>query len=215
MDYYFTLIFIVIAFLASITIYFQGKAPGYLTYFPVFLFINVIVESTSVYLLSHGKFNIFLLNPFTILSVCFYLFTLRGIIHKVRVKKILLFLILAYPVVAFFNILFLQKGAVFHSMSYSFGCLLIVAFSIYYFFELFQLTHTVNLLRQPAFWICTGLLLYFICSFPLYGLNSSLALITSPSLLKNLMILFNLLDVFLYSSFTIAFLCRLRIRKST
>lgn len=215
MDVFSTLIFISIAFLASLTIYLQRKAPGYLTFFPFFLLINVIVESISVYLVLHQKYNIFLLNPFTVLSICFYLFTLRGIIHNMRVKKILLYLVLIYPVVAFFNIFFLQKAAVFHTMSYSLGCLLIIAFSIYYFYELFQLTGTVNLLRQPAFWICTGLLLYFACSFPLYGFNSFLNTSQSPVLVRNLILLFNLLDVFLYSSFTIAFLCRLRIRKST
>jgi hypothetical protein len=105
--------------------------------------------------------------------------------------------------------------AVFHTVTYSLGCIIIVALSIYYFFELFQRTSAVNLLRQPAFWICSGLLFYYTCTFPLYGFNNIVTSSLPNPVIQNLFIVFQLLDVLLYLSFTIAFLCRLRVRKST
>ncbi len=58
---------------------------------------------------------------------------------------------------ALLNIYFVQVN-VFPPTTYSLGCLLIVGICIYYFYELFHLPSSVNLLREPAFWICTGLL---------------------------------------------------------
>jgi hypothetical protein len=78
---------------------------------------------------------------------------------------------------------------------------------------LFQ-TQTVNLLRQPAFWICTGLLFFYTCSFPIYGLFNYLN--RAPLIIKkNIGVIILLLNVLLYSSFTIAFLCRIRVKNST
>jgi hypothetical protein len=55
-------------------------------------------------------------------------------------------------------------------------------------------------------------LFYYTCSFPIFGL---LNFLSSNPIGKNIQIIIILLNVFLYSSFTIAFLCRLRVRNST
>jgi len=118
-----------------------------------------------------------------------------------------------YLLLVILNFLFIQKIAAFKSITYATGCLLIIAICIYYFYELFQLTHSVNLVRQPAFWICSGLLFYYSCSFPIFGLTNFVR--SAPLIIfKNIGVIIFLLNVFLYSSFTIAFLCRLRTRKS-
>jgi hypothetical protein len=57
-------------------------------------------------------------------------------------------------------------------------------------------------------------LFYYSCSFPIFGL-ANFVKNAPPIILKNLGVIIVLLNVFLYSSFTIAFLCRLRTRKST
>jgi hypothetical protein len=211
--FYLEPVFIIIALLASLTLYFQPNTVFYLRIFPLFLLLNASVETVADYLAFHGKHNIFLLNPFTVTAFCFYLFVLRQIIRNSKARKIILHLLWIYPVLALGNIFFIQKPTVFHTMTYSLGCLLVVAVCIYYFLELFQLAITVNLLRQPAFWICSGLLFYFTCTFPIYGFNSLLEK-ASLTTIQNLMIISDFLNVFLYSSFTIAFLCRFRIRKS-
>jgi len=214
MTWYFTLVLIIIAFLASLSLFFQPKADPYLKFFPFFLLVYALEESVSDYLLLHGKYNTVLFNPFSVLIFCFYFFILRRIVYSPKAKKIILYILCIYPIIALFNIYFIQKDGGLHTVTYSLGCLLIVGCCIYYFLELFQLSHMVNLVRQPAFWICSGLLFYFACSFPLYGLNNLVFKNVSRATILNLMILFNLLDVFLYSSFIIAFLCRIRVRKS-
>lgn len=211
---YFTLVCVIIAFLISLGLFTQPNTDPYLRLFPLFLFLDMISEFISYYLSMHGRWNLVVSNPFTVLAFCFYFFILRQVVNSPNAKKIILYVLFIYPVIALINIYFLLKNAAFHSVTYSVGCLLVVTICIYYFLELFQQTRMVSLVRQPAFWICSGLLFYFACSFPLYGLNNLVFKNVSHATILNLMILFNLLDVFLYSSFIIAFVCRIRVRKS-
>jgi|SRR5579862_1567816 len=203
---------IAIALLASFTVYFRPQAHSYLRIFPIFLSIIAILGGIIGYLSVYGINNIILFNVFSIFAFCFYFFVLSQIIVNTKIKKLIFFIMFLYPVLAFVNTIIIQKITVFHTRSYSIGCLLIVAFCIYYFYELFHLPRAINLLKETSFWICSGLLFYYACSFPLFGFINSLK---NPSnMIKiHLGIIFNLLDVFLYSSFTIAFLCRIKIRK--
>jgi hypothetical protein len=88
----------------------------------------------------------------------------------------------------------------------------IVAACIYFFLELFQSKNYVNLVREPAFWICSGLLFFCTCSFPVYGLINFINF--EYSIIRIILYVFDFVNIFLYLSFTIAFLCRLRTRKS-
>ncbi|HMH20909.1 MAG TPA: hypothetical protein VK563_03995 [Puia sp.] len=213
MLYYLNPGFMLVAFLASIALFFQ-RQTRYLKLFPYFLLLNVVAEAIEDYLAFHFKSNLFIINPFTVLTFCFYFFVLYQIINNPAVRRVIIWLLCLYPLAAFINIFFIQGMGVFHTVTYSIGCLLVAAICIFYFLELFQLPHSVNLMRQPAFWICSGLLFYFSCSFPIYGFNSYLEHHADKVTIRHLIILLTLLNVFLYSSFTIAFLCRLRTRKS-
>ena len=128
--------------------------------------------------------------------------------------KIIRFTLALYSLVAVVNIIFIQKMMAFHSVTYALGCLLVVVFCIYYFLELFKNPKSVKLNNKPAFWICSGLLFFYCCGFPLYGLSNFLGDI-SKLIIKNFFSIIIILNIFLYSLFTIAFLCRLKTRKYT
>jgi hypothetical protein len=157
--------------------------------------------------------NTFLNNIDFVVVFSFELFLLREIIVGKKAKKVILGFILAYLVFSLINTFLVQTSRVFQSMTYAFGCLLIVTSCIYYFWELFQHKSSVNLIREPAFWICSGLLFYDTCTFPLFGLLNFVNALPKI-IIQNLFQIFILLNVFQYSSFTIAFLCRLKLRKS-
>jgi hypothetical protein len=101
----------------------------------------------------------------------------------------------------------------FPSISYSLGCLLTVGFCIYYFYELFHLPVYGNLLREPAFWICTGLMFFYICSFPLFGLYKLLYAVSSI-IMDNIATILIVMNALLYTLFTTAFLCGIKMKKS-
>jgi hypothetical protein len=205
---------IAFALLVSFSIYIQpGKFPLYLKFFPPFLTITLVIEIRSFYMWNSGMQTYRLYNFFTLFEFCFYLFIISRIVNSFRVKKIITYTIIAYLILTMINISFFQKGT-FHSITYSLGCLLIVTAAVYYFFELFQYPKSIRLTNEPSFWICSGLLFYYCCSFPFLGLASSLG--SMPKiLLNNVQTILNVINVLLYTLFTIAFLCRIKIRKYT
>jgi hypothetical protein len=210
---YLSFIIIVIAGLSSLTLYLQPHSELYLKIFPIYMVITVLAGGFLIYSSLHNIQNTVVFNFFSPFEFCFYFFVLSQIIQNKRAKRIIIYTLIIYPVFTILNTFFFQKITAFQTIGYSLGCLFIVAICIYYFFEIFQLTTSVNLLTQPAFWICSGLLFFYSCTFPVFSLIN---LLQKPSLAisTNLTIISNLLDVCLYSSFTIAFLCRFKIRKS-
>ncbi len=207
--------FIIISFLASLSVYYTSRKDySYLKLFPPFLLATIIVESLGSYLSSLKKPNVGLYNFFTVFEFCFYLWIISLIISNNQVKRITRITAIFYLLIAVINIIFIQKMKAFHTVSYAFGCLLIVAFCIYYFFELFKLPKSVKLKNNPAFWICSGLLFFYCCGFPLYGMFNFLSGI-SKLIISNFYSIIIILNIFLYSLFTIAFLCRIKTRKYT
>jgi len=207
-----TPLFELICFIASLTLFFQEGIPKYLKTFPFFLLITISVEVTSYYLMM-GKGNVTMLFiVFTTFEFVFYLFILSFCIHSLKVRKLILWIMAIYPLLVIINRNFIQVKS-FHTITYSIGCLLVVAACIYYFFELFQFTHSVSLVKEPAFWICSGLLFFYCCTFPLIGLWNQLRGLPDI-ILSNLNGILQFVNVLLYSLFSIAFLCRIQIKKS-
>src|ERR1700761_930193 len=163
-------IFLAIAILASGTLYFQRPSPPYLKLLAVFLVVNLIVESIEDYMALRAMNTLVLNNITTTVSFACYMFILREIVLRPKAKKVFLYFLIFYPIISLLNIFLVQKIAVFNTMTFSLGCLVVVSMCVYYFLELFQSSRSVNLLRQPAFWICSGLAFHYACSFPLLGL---------------------------------------------
>lgn len=204
-------IFEIICFLASLTLFFQASIPKYLRTFSFFLLITVGVEFANMLLVKTEKVSVLLINIFTTFEIVFYLFIVSCCIYSLKIRKIIWWIMAIYPVLVFINRTYFQVKA-FHSNTYSFGCLLIVAACVYYILELFQSTRSVNLIKEPAFWICSGLLFFYTCSFPLFGLWNHLHGLPGI-ILRNLAAILQVLNVLLYSLFSIAFLCRIRFRR--
>jgi len=206
---------VAICFLASLTVYFNSKSSDtYLKLFPPFLMITLFVELLGLYLRNKNQNNLALFNFFTVFEFCFYLWVISLIISNKKIKKLIRVILVIYAFTAITNILFIQKMKMFHTVTYSLGCLLIVSFCIYYFLELFRLPKSIKLKNDPAFWLCSGLLFYYCCGFPLFGLINFVNGL--PRLIiKNFQTIVTIMNILLYSLFTIAFLCRIKTRKYT
>jgi len=210
--FYLVPIFAGIAFLASLSVFFGPPAELYLKLFSLFLFLDCIIESVTNYLALHVQNTLLLSSITSILTFSFYVYVLRAVIRGSKAKRILLYCLVALPLIFIANIFLVQKSQVFQSLNYCLDCLVIVAGSIYFFWEVFQNKNYVNLVREPAFWICSGLLFFCACSFPVYGLINFMNF--EYSLIRIIVYILDFVNILLYLSFTIAFLCRLRIRKS-
>jgi hypothetical protein len=68
-------------------------------------------------------------------------------------------------------------------------------------------------LHEPSFWICSGLIFFNTCALPYFGLIHLIGNLP-PVLLARITIAELILNILLYSTFAVSFLCRLQIRKS-
>lgn len=200
-----------ICFLASLTVYFIPNTKFYLKTFPIFLLIRMIWDGIGTYMGRHNIGNSLIYNTYMVWDFSYYLFILRLIIQNRQVKEVIFHLLWIFPVFSFFNMFFVQGLDNFNTLTYSTGCLLIVAACGFYFYELFHLAYAVNLLREPAFWICSGLLFFYCCSFPLLGLINYLYS-ASSIIIKDLGIILTLINILLNFLFVTGFLCRFRFR---
>lgn len=203
--------FIALCLIVALFVYSKTKHPLF-KYFPIFLFATLSTEFVGNYLKSINKPNAILYNFFSIAEFVFYIVIIREIIKSPKVKKIMLWGVILYSVISFSNIVFFQGIDRFHTVTYSLGCLFIVISCAYYFFEIFRLPGSEKLLTNPAFWICSGLLFFYCCSFPLYAFLNYWWRFSWMR--KGFTDIINILNIFLYSMFIIAFLCS-RTRKYT
>lgn len=211
MNFPITVYFEFFSLLFSLTLYFRRGVPLYLKLFPPFLAMTLVIEVVGWTRKGKDIDASLMYFLFIAFEFVFYLYMLRYVIRTARVKKVILSLVFIYSVLALVSI-FIIEANTFPSISYSFGCLFIVGVCIYYFYELFHYPAATSLLREPAFWICTGLMFFYICSFPLFGLYK-LLYSASSTIMLNISTILDVMNGFLYTFFSVAFLCSIRIRK--
>ena len=201
--------FLLASFLISLRVYFRRQPDNvYLRFFPPMLLLTMIVELTGAYIAFQRKPNIILYNYFSMFWMCYYLFTISLMISSIKVKKIIWVTSTIYFILVFSKFTFIDKlnPTKWNTVPHSLGFLIIVIFCVYFFYELFKMPKYVNLKTNPAFWICSGLLFFCSCGFPLWGFWNFW--VKMPFMVKNFTAIILVLNIFLYSLFAIGFLCQ-------
>jgi len=198
--------------IAGFVALFQGKLPEHLRLFPYFLLFTLVVEILGWQLAAKGKHNADLYNFSSVAGVTYYMYLMLHIIYSRRARKLVWGMMCFNAVISLTNILFVQKLQIFHTMTYSIACLLIVVISMYYFYELLQVPRSIDLKKEPAFWIAAGLLFFYICTLPILGALNYL--FTFPDVIAgSVEQIITILNVLLYSLFTIGLLCRVNLKR--
>lgn len=208
-QYYFIALGAIVGFIAMI----QKRLPRNLWLLPFFLSFTLIIEIIAYHMSERGQTNAALYNFSSVAAITYYMYLMLYIIHSVNARRVIWAMMILYDIISLVNIFFVQKMETFHTMTYSLGCLKLVVLSMYYFFELFQVPRAVDLKKEPVFWIVAGLLFYYICSLPIIG--ALYYLFTFPDVIaSSLEQIINILNVLLYSLFTIGLLCKVSFRRS-
>jgi len=112
---------------------------------------------------------LFLITELTII----YLF-LKQILFSRAIKAMLGFVLILYYVLILYFSIFLKIPKLPIPELFIAQAVLIVPPTTFYFYELFKIVPKLDLLREPAFWICTGVLIYFLCTLPLFLSKNSI-----------------------------------------
>lgn len=162
-----------IAFLSALYKLYAAKSSEYkhLTFY--FLFI-VLAEQTGRFLVTKDLFEItkywysFLVIPVEFFF--FYWFLLRHFNSKkdrIIAKTGIVILLFGFVIDWFF---FYNSKAIFISLSYTLGNFILLILVLLYFKNLIHSKRILNFTTELEFWICLGLLIFYLCTFPFFGL---------------------------------------------
>lgn len=206
------LVFIAFAAISGL-FYFRHHLPWYLKLFDIFLWLMLIVEVVGNYLSYHGTNNQWLYNIFFIVMliaisvVYFKLLPYR----KVRLA-ILIYLMVFLPFVIV-NSLLWQPVKTLQTNQFVLGGTFIFVLAITYFWHLYSIEETVNILTDTGFWFSAGILLYFGVHIPMLGMMNYLWN-NFPGFINNYFIVVtSIFSIILNLCFAIGFLCRSRTQK--
>ena len=189
------------------------KRIGIWRLFIPLLFICILAETTGWY---QNYFlgindNALVFNLNYILNTCFTLWMISTAAPLKRFAKRLRLSILLFLAFAFINMFFFQGTKGYDSSTEVFGDIMCIIASCIFFYSALSENEYRNLFRYEYFWFVNGVLFYSLGGFVLYlyyvYLKSMGTMSLGASLFKPVN---NILNLLLYSSYIIAFICRNR-----
>lgn len=208
----FYLIVILISFISSLSTLLIKNDKLIYRLFSLFLLTTFIIEFLANQMFEKNQNNTFIYNLFSVFEFCFYFFFFHSVLKAFLKKSRIYYIIILYIVLALTNIFFIQGKYNFHTYTYILGCMICITLSIMHFYFLFKYSKINNLTKESVFWISTGLLLYYSCTLPIYGIINFLTNLSVP-FYKGFAFIIDFMNIVLYLLFTIGFLCRLSIKK--
>ncbi|HNU89086.1 MAG TPA: hypothetical protein PKJ94_12370 [Ferruginibacter sp.] len=198
--------------LACITgfIYWKKIRNTYWKWFPVYLAIIFVTEITGEiagYRLQWFQFNrnlyTFFCIPFQFLFFCWLFWKY---FEKSSYRNWALAGVLIYLLSLLTNIFFLASIRFsFFSFSYMMGNLILLVLTILFFSLFIKGNEILGYRSSRMFWVCLGLLIFYLMSLPLYGLWNTLAA-KHPGLFDNYWIITMILNYLMYLLFTLSFI---------
>ncbi len=182
--------------------------------FVPYLFLTVMVEWVG-YIIVQKKLapgNHFLYNIYVPLSVLFYLYQMQAYTGSGRFRKLAMGMGLFYLVTVITGFLFFFSILKFVNYNFIIGGFMVSAFAFLYYYDLLEKEDRVTIYSTPAFWINTGLLLYYLPKIIFYTCFEYFAYINvNPVSLHILFFRLNrLFVIILYGCIIINFLCTSR-----
>jgi hypothetical protein len=204
---------IIICFIIALLAKLQKNPPRYLNTFIIYIMVTIAVEMMAWWYSYHNKRNLIIYNFYTTINFTYLIFLLRSFMTNKKMINVMSVLMVAYPVFALIN-MFLIQGAntVFNTYTFLSGCIIVVTASICYFYERIKYPGPHSLLKEPTFWVSTGLLFFYTCSPPLTGTLNAISLMPFYNY-KTLYFINLMVNIILYLLFSISFICNLIFRR--
>ena len=209
------LAFIGIAFLSSLNA-FRLDFPLHLKVFSILLGLDFLVEFSCNVLvdLLHIRTNVPLYNIFMLVEAMTYAWFFRAILESRVLKSLIGGYMILFPIFWVIVVFFVFGLHYWNSYVAIVESLFTVCMAAAFYYQLFTAPTLIRLSKSPEFWIATGLIIFYTCNLPYLGM---LNFITKEylSLAKSLLMLLQILNIIMYSLFTLAFLCTKRTTIST
>lgn len=181
--------------------------------FLLFLLYTLVNECIAYWMMSlnlrnHWLYNIYNYVRFPLLAIIYYF-----LINNPLLKKIIAGFLLSIPLLLAVNMYIYGTFYQLHTLAILYGSLFIIFLTISFLRQLLYLPLEDSILHHPFFWISSGLLFYFLGNVPFLGaLNYLIA--NNPGVAVQLYLINRILNILMYTLFTVAFIITWRHRKS-
>lgn len=155
-----------LALLTSILCFKRIRNTPLLLFIP-YLTLVVTTEMLGKYWGSTNNIslNIKLYNVTTVLEFLFFYYLFYQCITKQIFKQLIIYFSVFYVTATVINQVFIQGFEVFHSYTMLLGTIIIIVFVFFYFYDAFERKEPLYLLKEPMFWISTGIFLFYLGDF--------------------------------------------------
>jgi hypothetical protein len=205
-----TIIFVV--FFTGLLKYRQIESKAIRRFVPFLAYTFVVELLAHLQLVSINGRNHWWYNIFTVTEFLFIGFIFYHELNSKHLKSAIKVGLCLFLFISIFNIAFIQGWNEFHTITYRCGSLLVILLCFFYFRQLLQSENKHHPFLIPMFWICTGLLFFYIGFFFYINIFDFIAY----SKLKEYGALFrfisNFLNILLYSFIGIGIIQSWRIR---
>ncbi len=200
--------------MAGMLALFRERLPVHLKVFSVLLGVTLGVEllATSIIEWLHLKNNFSLYNFFILPEFLVYAWYYQRITSKKWIKNIIWVISFLFPVFWGYSVFLVFGINTFNSHIIVVSAFFSVFFGLSYYYELLHSDKFVGLSRHTEFWIATGMIIFYACQTPFYGMFNFLLANYLP-LSRSLLIVLLFLNSTMYLIFMYAFLCRINTRK--
>lgn len=210
----FYLYFIALALLSAVISFVKGLKVPLIKGFIFYLTLVLTIEIIGIYMADRDINNTLLYNFMSLIGFIFYSLFFYNTIQNKKFKDLILILACLFPILLVIDLFWIHGTKSFNTYFYLAGSFIVILFSVLYFLELFQHPKFVNLVREPSFWIASGVLFFYTITLSYFGIVNNVADSIKPSILKILLNGLFINITLLYLIFSIGFLCKIRITKS-
>lgn len=170
-----------------------------------YLLFAGVVNACAAFLAFRHINNLPLLHVYTIveflfLGLFFYQFTERP-----KIKKLILGGILLFPVYGFINFAFIQNLHVFNSYTRPVEAILLIIFSLVYFYIKTVENHNYTWHTRPETWIIIGILIYFSSSLVQFSFSNVVSSLVSRNIKLMIWAIHATLVLIMYLLFAVGF----------
>ena len=192
-------------------VYWNKLRGTYWKYFPVYLLGIFICEMIGKYMKLHGlkEYNMLFCNYFVInLEFLFFYWLFYRSYAQLKNKRIAIASISLYIIGLLADISYIHKFEYwFASFTYTLGVALMLILIALYFIQLAMSEDAILQIKTNIlFWICIGLLFFYIGTFPFYGIRNTLWL-NYKSVAKTYSYFAFALNYFMYFMFSFSIIC--------
>ena len=202
---------VAITFILSCLLLLKKETPLYLKTFAPFILVDTLIGAFILYLTRKSMQTIPLNNFLDLAKACFFVWVLKSIIQSRVIKRYATGAIMVLPIIICLDMLFWKDIGKFYSIIYVGVCMAVIFLSVFYFYELFKRTYSKNIVTDPRFWICSGLLFYYCISFQVYA-STNFVKYLAINIDDLIRITLTTLNIFLYVLFSIAFVCERKLK---